>query len=71
MIVLAHRGFEGTARFSEFLAGGLRNARVEVALWRIPAEEIPAQREDREEWLDDLWLRVDRWVGAAQAPHTP
>lgn len=31
--------------------------------WSVPAEEIPAGREERIEWLYDWWGRIDEWIG--------
>ena len=36
--------------------------RLLMGWWRIPREEIPADREDRIEWLFEWWSRVDKWV---------
>ena len=39
---------------------------VEVRLWRVPAEEIPAGRDERIDWLFDRWKTLDAWVGERQ-----
>lgn len=65
--VLVHHGFEGTADFGSFIAGGLVDARVDVALWRVPRAEIPGDPAGQRAWLDALWLRVDGWLAARQA----
>jgi 1-acyl-sn-glycerol-3-phosphate acyltransferase len=38
---------------------------VELRLWRHPAGEIPAGRDERIDWLFGAWLELDRWVDAA------
>ena len=30
--------------------------------WRIPASEVPTEREQLTEWLFEWWERIDRWV---------
>ena len=36
---------------------------VEVELWLVRAEEIPAEHDARIDWLFEWWRRLDRWVG--------
>jgi 1-acyl-sn-glycerol-3-phosphate acyltransferase len=64
VLLCAHAGFEGAARFSEFMRGGLVGARISVAFWRVPAASLPRERGARLEWLYDQWERVDAWVAA-------
>jgi 1-acyl-sn-glycerol-3-phosphate acyltransferase len=61
-VFVAHTGFEGAARFSEFLGGALVRRQVEVRFWRVPAAEIPEAASERVVWLFDQWLEVDRWI---------
>jgi 1-acyl-sn-glycerol-3-phosphate acyltransferase len=61
-VFMAHTGFEGAARFSEFFGGALIGRQVQVKLWRIAAAEIPAEADERLLWLFDQWLEVDRWI---------
>jgi 1-acyl-sn-glycerol-3-phosphate acyltransferase len=39
---------------------------VEVRLWTVPAEEIPADRDERIDWLFGWWRTLDAWVGERQ-----
>lgn len=63
VVVLAHRGLEGLARFGEVWQGGLVGTRVTARFWRIPHSEIPADRAARVEWLFGVWEQIDSWVG--------
>jgi 1-acyl-sn-glycerol-3-phosphate acyltransferase len=36
---------------------------VELRLWAEQASEIPADRDERIDWLFGCWCRLDRWVG--------
>lgn len=37
---------------------------VRAHWWRIPAEEVPADRESQLDWLYTQWEQVDAWIGA-------
>jgi 1-acyl-sn-glycerol-3-phosphate acyltransferase len=62
IVVFAHRGLEGLATLKEIWQGNLVGSRVEVAMWRIPHDQIPATRPERTAWLYQLWAEVDAWV---------
>jgi 1-acyl-sn-glycerol-3-phosphate acyltransferase len=66
VVFLAHRGFEGTASLNDIWKGKLIGRTIRLLFWRVPSAEIPRSAEDRIEWLDAQWERVDAWV-AGQA----
>ncbi len=41
--------------------------RIIMRWWRVPRADIPADREERIEWLFDWWAHIDAWV----AEHRP
>ena len=59
----AHVGFDNITSFSKFLRGGLVRSTIKVIFWRIPAAEVPSEREARIFWLFDQWTSMDRWIG--------
>jgi 1-acyl-sn-glycerol-3-phosphate acyltransferase len=61
---LAHVGFEGTASLNDIWRGKLVGRTIRLCFWRVPSAEIPQAAEDRIEWLDAQWERVDAWVEA-------
>jgi 1-acyl-sn-glycerol-3-phosphate acyltransferase len=63
VVVMAHRGLDGFARIADIWRGAMVRRHVDVEFWRIPRSEIPEGRSERSEWLFDLWMRIDRWVG--------
>lgn len=65
VVVLAHTGLEGLATVKEIWRGDLVGSRVAIGLWRVPHAEIPSSRNDRIDWLYQLWAEVDEWVGSA------
>jgi len=73
VLVVAHVGFEGIARFGDAFSGALIGRRVEVGCWRVAARAIPRDAAALRRWLDDEWARVDAWIderlGAEAARH--
>jgi 1-acyl-sn-glycerol-3-phosphate acyltransferase len=66
VLFCAHAGFDAVTRFSEFLAAGLVGRTIRVSFWRVPAADIPRDREARVDWLFDQWTKIDDWVGASR-----
>jgi len=64
VVVLAHQGFDGMRLISDIWAGELAGRVIRVRMTRIPAADIPEGRDERVEWLDEVWADADRWVGA-------
>jgi 1-acyl-sn-glycerol-3-phosphate acyltransferase len=65
VVFLAHAGLDGAATLGDVWRGALVGRTVDVALWRVPAAEIPREADARLAWLDTQWLRMDQWVGRA------
>ena len=61
---LAHVGFEGTASLNDIWSGKLIGRTIRLCFWRVPSAEIPRTAEERMEWLDAQWERVDAWTAA-------
>ena len=61
---LAHVGFEGTASLKDIWRGKLIGRTIRLCFWRVPSAEIPQTAEDRVEWLDAQWERIDAWISA-------
>jgi 1-acyl-sn-glycerol-3-phosphate acyltransferase len=43
---------------------------VRLRMWLIRADEIPADRDDRIDWLFGCWRTLDEWVGEQQTAST-
>ena len=67
VVVGAHTGLESLRSLGNLWSGALVGRHIELAFWRIPAESIPAGREERALWLYDQWQRVDAWVASRLA----
>ncbi len=55
IVFMAHTGFEGSASFASLLDGGWLDTDVRIRFWRVPAAEIPREREAARVWLNDQW----------------
>lgn len=67
VVMLGHKGLDGFARLQDIWSGGLVGQVINVRLWRVPRQEVPADRTDRSEWLYGAWAEMDRWLGATSA----
>lgn len=62
LVFIAHRGADDAAAMSDLIGGGLTRARIEVKIWRYPAEEVPRSKEAVREFLVDNWKRINQFV---------
>ncbi|MGM0576119.1 MAG: 1-acyl-sn-glycerol-3-phosphate acyltransferase [Myxococcota bacterium] len=70
-VFLAHAGLEGVTRLRDLCNGTLLDVVVEVYLWRVPYDAIPAHREGRRRWVEDQWRRMDAVVGLLKRHEGP
>ena len=64
VVMMAHQGFDGMRLISDIWDGELAGRVIRMRFTRIPASEIPAGRDERVEWLDNVWLEMDDWIGS-------
>jgi len=62
VLFCAHVGLDGIQSFRQFLNGALVHRTIRLVYWRIPAVEIPPDRDAQIDWLFAQWRRVDAWV---------
>ncbi|MDX1659795.1 MAG: 1-acyl-sn-glycerol-3-phosphate acyltransferase [Nitriliruptorales bacterium] len=62
VIFVAHTGLEDLSRPIDLWRGLPLNAEIDVASWRVEAEDVPEGEGARREWLDDWWHRIDEWI---------
>lgn len=65
-VVIAHSGLEMYPSFSALARAVPLPQPIQVSAWRIPADQIPTDPNDRITWLDEQWLTVDTWVNKHQ-----
>jgi 1-acyl-sn-glycerol-3-phosphate acyltransferase len=62
ILFCAHVGFDAASTFWHFWNGSLVGQTIRVRFWRVPAAEIPKDRDARIAWLFDQWGRMDEYV---------
>ena len=61
VVFMTHAGIP--ASFGEAWRDLAHPTRVELQLWHVPAEAIPAGTDARIDWLFEWWRTLDAWVG--------
>jgi len=62
VLFCAHVGLDGIQSFGRFANGALVHRTIRLVYWRVPAAEIPPDRDAQIDWLFEQWRRVDAWV---------
>ena len=62
VLLVAHTGLDHVVSIADVWHSLPMDKRLLMGWWRIPREEIPADRDGRIEWLFEWWSRVDHWV---------
>ena len=62
VVFLGHTGLENSRTLKNFWAGHLIDRDVKLRFWRVSKDEIPAGEEERKDWLDEQWHKLDEWV---------
>jgi 1-acyl-sn-glycerol-3-phosphate acyltransferase len=62
VLLVAHTGLDHVLSLADVWHSLPMDKRLLMGWWRIPRDEIPADREGRIEWLFEWWARVDDWV---------
>ena len=62
LVIVAHRGIDRGSSMAALFAGGMTHAGLDIAIWRIPAVEVPREREKIQAYLVDIWAEVDRFA---------
>jgi 1-acyl-sn-glycerol-3-phosphate acyltransferase len=67
VIFSAHTGLGRAASGLSLLTELPRDTTIQVRLWHVPHDTVPAGEAARVAWLDDWWARLDAWVEAQGA----
>ncbi|MEV6033038.1 1-acyl-sn-glycerol-3-phosphate acyltransferase [Nonomuraea sp. NPDC052116] len=70
VIFVAHTGLDDLITLGDVWRKLPFNAQITAKWWRVPAAEIPAEREDRIRWLYDHWEQIDAWIAAQRVART-
>jgi 1-acyl-sn-glycerol-3-phosphate acyltransferase len=60
---VAHTGLERLITVGDIWRELPTNKTIVMRWWSVPAEEVPAGRDERINWLFDWWAKIDEWIG--------
>lgn len=62
VVFIAHRGIDPTGGMNDLIKGSLTHVDLEIAIWRVPADEVPRERAKAERFILENWLKIDAWA---------
>ena len=62
VLFMAHYGLELASHWSSVWQGALLDQTISLKFWRVPRAQIPADKEQRKQWIQQQWLALDQWV---------
>ncbi|MCF6471315.1 hypothetical protein FAF44_23410 [Nonomuraea sp. MG754425] len=71
VVFVAHTGLDDLVTLGDVWRKLPLSARITATWWRVPAEDIPGDREERIRWLYDHWERMDDWITAQHLAAKP
>ena len=67
VVFIAHRGIDGAGAMSDLIKGRLTGRHLGIYIWRIPAEEVPRDKEAIRQFLFEQWQEIDAYIGALES----
>jgi 1-acyl-sn-glycerol-3-phosphate acyltransferase len=64
VVLVAHTGLDHMLTVGDVWRELPMDKRIIMRWWQVPRGEIPADREERIEWLFSWWERIDAWIDA-------
>lgn len=61
-VFVAHAGLEAFAKVRDLMSGAVVGSTVQVQFWRVAANEIPNDDDERLRWLFQQWGKVNAFV---------
>ncbi|WP_433827136.1 1-acyl-sn-glycerol-3-phosphate acyltransferase [Actinoplanes sp. CA-015351] len=62
VIFVAHTGLDRMITVSDVWRELPMDKRLVMRFWSVPPEEVPADEQERVDWLYDWWARIDAWI---------
>jgi 1-acyl-sn-glycerol-3-phosphate acyltransferase len=62
VVLVAHTGLDHVLTVGDLWRELPMDKRIVMRWWRVPRSEIPAEREERIDWLFGWWERIDAWI---------
>ncbi|MET7330284.1 1-acyl-sn-glycerol-3-phosphate acyltransferase [Nonomuraea sp. NPDC005650] len=70
VVFVAHTGLDDLITLGDVWRKLPVNAHITAKWWRVPAAEIPKEREERIRWLYDHWEQIDAWIDTQRMART-
>jgi 1-acyl-sn-glycerol-3-phosphate acyltransferase len=64
VVFIAHTGLDRLVTLADIWRDLPMDKRITMRAWRVPREEIPADRDAQAEWLFGWFEHIDMWIGA-------
>jgi 1-acyl-sn-glycerol-3-phosphate acyltransferase len=63
VIFVAHTGLEHVITLGDVWRALPMEQVLKARWWRVPAADVPEDREAQVDWLYEWWAHIDRWIG--------
>jgi hypothetical protein len=63
VVWVAHTGTDTLYTVADLWRGLPLDTRIRMRWWQVPRAEVPQGRDERVEWLNEWWARIDQWIG--------
>ena len=67
VLMVAHTGLDHLLTVGDLWRELPMDKQITMRWWRVAREEIPADREERIDWLFHWWERIDDWIETHRA----
>jgi 1-acyl-sn-glycerol-3-phosphate acyltransferase len=64
VVLVAHTGLDHMLTVGDVWRELPMDKQIVMRWWQVPRDEIPADREERIDWLFSWWERIDEWIVA-------
>lgn len=64
VVLVGHAGLEHLSTAADLWDGLPMDSTVRLRWWFVPAEQVPRDPQEQEQWLYDSWAEIDAWVAA-------
>jgi 1-acyl-sn-glycerol-3-phosphate acyltransferase len=62
VVLVAHTGLDHLLTIGDLWRELPMDKQIVMRWWQVPRDEIPADRDERIEWLFGWWERIDEWI---------
>ena len=71
VVFVAHTGLDDLITVGDVWRGLPMEQVIKAQWWRVPAAEVPRERDEVIAWLYDWWERIDAWIDENRPIRTP